>query len=144
MWRILIADDQENIRLFVRRLLECQEGWEVCGEASDGKQAIDLCKSLSPDLVVLDLHMPNINGSCRSGADTIRFIARTWPKIRILVLSADESVHFAIAAQDCGAHGFLSKAQASTHLREAVGALLGNESYFPGVSPERSPLVSIG
>lgn len=58
MRRILIADDQENIRALVRGLLEAENVEEVCGEASDGKQAVDLCKSLSPDLVILNFTCP--------------------------------------------------------------------------------------
>lgn len=136
MWRILIADDQENIRNLVRGLLERQEAWEVCGEASDGGQAIGLCESLSPDLVILNLHMPNMNGPNVNGFDAIRFIAMNWPKIRILALNADESAHFALAAEECGGHGFLLKAQATGHLAEAVNALLRNDRYFPGLPVE--------
>lgn len=129
MYRILIADDQENIRALVRTLLE-KESWEVCGEASDGTQAIDLCESLVPDLVILNLNMRNMSGANMNGYDSIRLIARKWPQIRILVLSADESVHFARAAEQCGAHGFLSKTQSEAHLAEAVNALLRNGTYF--------------
>jgi DNA-binding NarL/FixJ family response regulator len=136
MWRILIADDQQNIRALVRDLLEDQEAWEVGGEASDGRQAIGLCESLSPDLIILNLHMPGMNGPGINGFDAIRSIAVNWPKIRILALSADESVHFALAAEKCGAHGFLSKAQATGHLAEAVNALLRSERYFPGLAVE--------
>ena len=136
MWRILIADDQQNIRNLVRGLLERQEAWEVCGEASDGRQAIGLCESLSSDLIILNLHMPSMNGPDVNGFDTIRFIAMNWPKIRILALSVDESVHFALAAEECGAHGFLPKGQATGHLAEAVNTLLRNERYSSGLSVE--------
>jgi DNA-binding NarL/FixJ family response regulator len=130
MWRILIADDQENIRALVRTLLENEGSWEVCGEASDGSQTVELCKRLSPDLVVLDVQMTNLNGVSMNGFEAIRLIARNWPQIRILALSIDESVHFARAAEECGAHGFLSKVQSTAHLAEAVTALLRNGTYF--------------
>ena len=136
MWRILIADDQENIRELLRGLLEGQEAWEVCGEASDGTQAVELCKRLSPDLVILNVPMPELSGVNVNGFEAIRLIARNWPRIRILVLSVDESVHFARAAERCGAHGFLSKAQSTEHLAEAVNALLRNTTYFALPSPK--------
>lgn len=130
MCRILIVDDRENIRALIRELLEAQDGWEICGEASDGSQTIELCKRLTPDLVVLNPHMPNLNGVNMNGFETIRHIARDWPQVRILVLSVDESQHFARAAEECGAHGFLSKAQSTAHITEAVNALLQNGTYF--------------
>ena len=132
MRRILIADDQQVIRTLIRGLLEAEKIWKVCAEASDGKQAIKLCESLSPDLAILDIHMPNMNGF-----DAIRFISSHWPRISLLALSTDESVHFALAAEACGAHGFLSKALVTNFLPAAVDALLRDKRYLPDASPNR-------
>ena len=72
MWRILVVDDQENIRALVRTLLEKDGSWEVCGKA----RALDLCGRLNPDLIVVNAHMPNLSG----GNTAIRLIARDWPQ----------------------------------------------------------------
>lgn len=129
MRRILIADDQAVIRTLIRRFLETGKTWKVCGEAADGRQAINLCESLSPDLAILNIHMPNMNGF-----EATRFISPHWPRIPVLSLSTDESVHFAQAAEACGAHGFLSKARVTMYLSSAVDALLRDERYFSDAS----------
>jgi len=80
-WRILIADDHEVARRGIRSLLETRAGWEVCGEARDGREAVECANKMKLDLVLLDLGMPRLNG-----LDAARQILATYPEIRILIL----------------------------------------------------------
>ena len=128
MVRILIVDDHAHIRRIVRVLLEAEDGWVVCGEAADGQQAIDQSKLLDPQVIVLDLHMPLVNGF-----EAARIIHLRSPKTSILVLTTDESVHFARAAAASGALGFMSKAHTTDHLVTAISSLLRGERYFSPV-----------
>jgi DNA-binding NarL/FixJ family response regulator len=123
--KILIVDDHEYIRRMVRVLLEAEDGWRVCGEAADGQQAIDQSELLKPDVVILDIHMPILNGF-----DASRQILLRSPQILILILTTDESPHFARAAAMCGAPGFLSKAHATDQLVPAISSLLRGKKYF--------------
>lgn len=125
MARILIADDQQHIRAIVGALLAEEPGLNVCGEAENGQMAINQCKLLQPDLIILDIRMPVMNGF-----DAAQEIHRSFPKIAILMLTADESPYFASAAKTCGATGFLSKATANVHLLPAISTLLRGDTYF--------------
>jgi DNA-binding NarL/FixJ family response regulator len=109
----------------LRVLLEAEEGWAVCGEAADGQQAIDQSELLTPRVIILDIHMPVMNGF-----EATRRIHLRSPETLILILTSDESPHFARAAAACGALGFLSKAQTIDHLVKAILSLLRGERYF--------------
>jgi len=109
----------------LRVLLEAQQGWAVCGEAADGQQAIDQSELLTPRVIILDIHMPVMNGF-----EATRRIHLRSPETLILILTSDESPHFARAAAACGALGFLSKAQTIDHLVKAILSLLRGERYF--------------
>src|SRR5438046_7450632 len=85
MVRILIADDDETIRMLLRRLLENHDSWEVCGEAEHGQQAIDKTIDLRPDVVILDLAMPGMNGF-----QAAQEISSANPEIPLLLLSVQE------------------------------------------------------
>jgi DNA-binding NarL/FixJ family response regulator len=123
---ILIVYDCEHLRNMFRALLELQAGWSVCGEATNGREAIDQCALLVPNLIVLDMKMPVTNG-----LDAARQIFHKFPKMLILVLTLDSSPHFALAAAACGAQGLLMKSLASEHLVEAISTLLRGDRYFP-------------
>ena len=125
MIRILIVDNYEHIRGMIRALLEAEEGWQVCGEAADGQEAVDQCVLLKPNLVLLDIHMP-----VRNGLDAAREIFLRFPRMLILILTMDGSSHFALAAVACGAQGLVVKARANEDLVMAVSALLRGERYF--------------
>src|ERR1700722_14045209 len=84
--RILIADDHEVIRHGVRAMIEKEAGWEVCGEAVDGRKAVALAEKLKPDVVVLDIGMPELNG-----LDAARQIKRALPKTEVLISTGEES-----------------------------------------------------
>jgi DNA-binding NarL/FixJ family response regulator len=82
--RILVADDHEVVRRGIRALLEGHPGWEVCGEAVDGRDAVDKARDLNPDLALLDIGMPNLNG-----LDAARQILKSAPRTRVLILKSD-------------------------------------------------------
>src|SRR5260370_38728215 len=86
VFRILIADDHEVARKGIRSLLEDHAGWEVCGEARDGREAVEYAGKLKPDVLLLDIGMPNLNG-----LDAARQILATDPEARILILTVHDS-----------------------------------------------------
>jgi DNA-binding NarL/FixJ family response regulator len=122
--RILIADDHEVVRQGVRTVLEEQAGWVICGEASTGREAVAKAVDLRPDIVVLDISMPELNG-----LEATRQIRRAVPA-RILILSVHESEQLVTAVLDAGAHGYVMKADAGRTLVEAIRALLGRQEFL--------------
>ena len=84
--RILLADDHEIVRRGLRALLEKHEGWEVCGEASDGRECVEKALQLNPDVVIVDIGMPNLNG-----LDTTRQLLQHDPHFKVIVLTITDS-----------------------------------------------------
>jgi two-component system, NarL family, sensor kinase len=117
--RILIADDHDVLRRGIRTMIESDPGLEVCGEAVDGKDALEKTLSQAPDLVILDINMPVMNG-----LDVLRQIVRHRPKIKVLAFSVHDSKQIVEEILAAGAHGYLSKATAGQHLVHEVRALL--------------------
>ncbi len=117
--RILIADDHEIVRVGLRALLEGHAGWEVCGEANNGKEAVEKAGKLHPDLVILDVTMPQLNG-----LESARRILSASPDVRILVLSMHESEKLVEEVLEIGAHGFLLKSDAGRELISFIEAIL--------------------
>jgi DNA-binding NarL/FixJ family response regulator len=124
-YRILIADDHEVVRQGLRALVEAHSGWEVCAEASDGWQAVAKCAALKPDVVALDIGMPNLNG-----LDAARQILRNDPRQKILIVTIYESEDVGRAAIEAGARGVLLKSEAARELMAALEALQHNSYYF--------------
>jgi DNA-binding NarL/FixJ family response regulator len=122
--RILIADDHEVVRQGVRTVLEQETGWVVCGEASTGREAVAKAVELRPDIVVLDISMPELNGF-----EATRQIRRAVPA-RILVLTVHESDQVVTEVLDAGAHGYVLKTDAGRKLVEAIRALLQHKEFF--------------
>jgi DNA-binding NarL/FixJ family response regulator len=122
--RILIADDHELIRHGVRTVLERQAGWIVCGEASTGRDAVAKAVALRPDVVVLDISMPELNG-----LEVVRQIRRAVAA-KILILSVHESDQIVTEVVEAGAHGYVLKADAGNKLVRAVHALLNDQEFF--------------
>ena len=123
--RILIADDHEVVRHGVRSLLQAHQGWEVCGEAADGRDAVAKASALKPDVVVMDIGMPNLNG-----LDAAREILREVPRAMVLILTIDESEQVMREVLNAGARGFLLKSDAGRELVTAVEALQQHRTYF--------------
>jgi len=123
--QILIADDHEIVRHGVRSLLQSHAGWEVCGEATDGRDAVEKAASLKPNVVVLDIGMPNLNG-----LDAARDILRAEPQTAILILTIDESEQVMREVLNAGARGFVLKSDAARDLVAAVEALQQHRTFF--------------
>ncbi len=124
-FRILIADDHEVVRRGIRALLEHRPGWEVCGEAGDGREAIEKTRELKPDLVLLDIGMPNLNG-----IDAARQILTNAPATHILVLTMHYSQQVVREILAAGARGFLLKSDAGRDLVTAVEAVQNQRTFF--------------
>ena len=123
--RILIADDDPTIRILLRRLLERHSDWRVCGEAVNGVEAVEKVELFTPDLAILDLGMPIMNG-----VQAAREIARTNPRLTMLLISVQEVSHqLADAARDAGFMGAVTKSR-GYEIVEAVEALIGNQVFF--------------
>jgi DNA-binding NarL/FixJ family response regulator len=123
--RIMIADDHEVVRRGLRSLLEAQSGWQVCAEAADGRELVEKATELRPDVVVLDIAMPNLNG-----LEATRQLLKINPKTRILVLTLHDSDQLIREVLSAGAYGFLLKSDAARDLVTAVDALRQNKTYF--------------
>jgi len=106
--RLLIADDHEIVRCGLRALLKSHPEWEVCAEAVDGQEAVDMARQLRPDIVILDIGMPNMNGLIAA-----RQIRQTQPNQKILVLSVTDEEQLVQEVLAVGARGFVLK---SDHL----------------------------
>jgi DNA-binding NarL/FixJ family response regulator len=123
--RILVADDHEVVRRGLVTLLQAHENWEVCGEASDGREAVEKAKLLKPDIVILDVGMPNLNGLAAT-----RQLTQSNPQVKIIVLTITDSDHVIREALDAGARGFVLKSDAARDLVAAVEALQRNRMFF--------------
>ncbi len=123
--RILVADDHEVVRGGLRTLLESQPGWEVCGEAGTGREALQKAKQLKPDVIVLDITMPDLDG-----LQATRQILRAAPKAEVLILSMHESEQVVREVLDAGARGYVMKSDAARDLVAAVDALGRHKPFF--------------
>lgn len=124
-FRILVADDHPIFRFGLCSLLSSHKGWEICGEAADGREAVEKCKSLKPDLLTLDICMPKLNG-----VDAARQILTNDPRQRILVVT---DVNSEQVVQDClatGVRGWIFKSDGMEDLTLAVEELLRNKPAF--------------
>jgi DNA-binding NarL/FixJ family response regulator len=123
--RILVVDDHAVVRRGVRSLLESQEGWEVCGEATTGRDAVEQSRRLRPDVVVMDLSLPELNG-----LDATRHILKDAPETEVLVLTMHQSEELARDVLQAGARGYVLKSDADENLIAAVESLRQHRPFL--------------
>ena len=123
--RILLADDHDIVREGLRKLLEEQPGWMVCGEAVNGRQAVSMCEALKPDIAVLDISMPELNG-----VDASKQILKVSPTTEILVFTMHESERLVRDMLAVGARGYLLKSDPAHNIVEAIASLAVHRPYF--------------
>jgi DNA-binding NarL/FixJ family response regulator len=116
--RILLVDDHPIVRQGLKTLLEGRAGWEVIGEASDGAEAVEKAKELKPDVMVLDVTMPRMNG-----LEACRVLRRQAPQLEILFVTQHDSPQMMREAIDAGARGYVVKSNAARDLLAAVEAV---------------------
>ena len=124
-YRVLVADDHAVVRHGLRVLLEAQPGLQVCGEASTGMEAVDYVKKQKPDLLVLDLTMPDMNG-----LEVMRAIRGESPSTDVLVLTMHFSEELAREMLRCGALGYVLKSDVDTELLAAVDHVRHHQPFF--------------
>jgi DNA-binding NarL/FixJ family response regulator len=128
--RVLLADDHTLVRAGIRTLVEGLPGVSVVAETGDGREAVELCERLRPDVVLLDVTMPGLNG-----LEAAPRIAKAAPATRILVLSMHASEGYVAQALRAGVHGYLIKDAAATELEVALRSVMRGEPYMsPAIS----------
>src|SRR5262249_46548239 len=132
---ILIADDQAIFRRGLRSLISTRPEWHVCGEAVDGKEAVEKARQCKPDVVLLDVSMPEMNG-----LDTARLILQESSRCKILIVSQNDPNLMQQEAVKAGAKGFVAKSDMSRDLVGAIDAILMNGSETPKVQKQNGPL----
>jgi DNA-binding NarL/FixJ family response regulator len=123
--RILVADDHQVVRTGLRTLLESKTGWQVCAEAANGREAVEKASELQPDVAVLDIGMPLLNG-----VEATRQIRKVSPQTEILILTMHDSEHMLQGVLDAGAHGYILKDDADRNLLAAVESLRKHKPYL--------------
>jgi len=128
--RVVLADDHTLVRAGLRKLLESLPDFEVVGEAVDGMAVLALVEKLQPDLVLMDIAMPGLNG-----IEATARLVKTWPEVRVLILSMHQSEEYVRQALRHGAAAYLLKDAAPMELEFALSAVLRGETYLsPAVS----------
>jgi NarL family two-component system response regulator LiaR len=124
--RILIVDDNEGMRASIRSLLAPHAEFEICGEAAGGREAVDKALELKPDLVILDIAMPDLGGLAAG-----QLIKQALPETRIVFLSMHVEKQWIQTAALIGAAGYVTKAESAAVLVSAVDRVLQDQIFFP-------------
>ena len=128
--RILVADDHELVRRGIRGLLRARRGWTVVGEAMNGREAVEKANRLKPDVAILDISMPDLDG-----LQTTRLIREAVPTTQVVVLTMHESDQMVRRVLDAGARGYVLKSDLATHLVKAVKNVSAGKMFLtPRVS----------
>jgi DNA-binding NarL/FixJ family response regulator len=122
--RILLVDDHPIVRQGLKTILEGHSGWEVIGEASDGAEAVEKAGRLQPDVIVLDVTMPTMNG-----LEACRLLRKMVPQLEILFVTQHDSPHMMREALEAGARGYVVKSNAARDLLEAVEAVSEHRAF---------------
>jgi two-component system response regulator NreC len=126
----MIVDDHRIILEGLRSLIDKELGMEVCGEAGDGRSAVDLARETNPDVVVMDLSMPDLNG-----IEAIRQVTADCPRTKVVALSMHSDRRFVDGALKAGALGYLQKNCAFTELLQAIRTVMAGQAYLsPGIA----------
>jgi DNA-binding NarL/FixJ family response regulator len=125
MVRILLADDHDVVRRGLRDQLSQHSGWEICGEACNGREAVKLASKLSPDVAVIDLSMPELNG-----LEATRQIRKVMPKTEVLIFTMHENEQLIREVLSAGARGYVLKSDAGRQVTSAVEALSHRKPFF--------------
>src|SRR5207248_3646073 len=115
MVRILLADDHDVVRRGLKGLLQEYSGWEICGEAPSGREAVDLASELQPDIAIVDLMMPDLNG-----LETTRQIRKASERTQVLIFTMHHNASIIHDVLEAGARGYLLKTDAERHIVTAV------------------------
>src|SRR5262245_61192718 len=123
--RVLVADDHAIVRRGLRSLVQSQPGWEVCAEASNGREALEMVGQLAPDVAIVDIGMPVLNG-----LETTRKIVQTYPRTQVLILTMHQSDEVVREVLKAGARGYVLKSDADQHLINAIETLLQHKPFL--------------
>jgi len=123
--RILVVDDQPNVRRAVRSMLASKGDWEICGEASDGREAIQRTEELHPDVVIMDMSMPLL-----SGLEATRYIRQFFPDSQVLILTLHDFPGLGQLAREAGAKGCVLKGDSKEFLIRAVESVGDSDPFF--------------
>lgn len=134
--RILVVDDHPIVRQGLKTLLEGHSGWEIIGEASDGAEALEKTRELNPDVMVLDVTMPRMNG-----LEACRLLRRQYPDLEILFVTQHDSPQMMREALEAGARGYVVKSNAARDLLAAVEAV-SQHRVFTALNERTYPQVS--
>ena len=128
--KILIVDDHEVVRQGIRTILKARPQWEVCGEAINGKEAIAKAKTLNPDVIIMDITMPEM-----SGIEATRQLVKEKVPSAVRIFTMHESRNLTETVREAGARGFVLKSHAARDLLDALERLMGGGTFFgPGES----------
>src|SRR5258707_8629838 len=131
MPRVIVVDDHAVIRRGVQQILHAFPEWELCGEAGDGQEAIRLAETLRPEIIIMDVSMPGLNG-----LEATRIIRNILPDTKILLLTLHSSTELVRSAFRAGARGYVLKSDAEHELVRALNVLAGGGSHLnPGTDP---------
>jgi len=131
MIRILLADDHKVVRKGLRSTLEEYDGLQICGEASDGRQAVDLSLQLKPDVAVLDLAMPELNG-----IEATRQIKKALPQVEVLIFTMHDTDEMILSAFAAGARAFVLKSNDELELVEAIRVISRHQPFVTAAASE--------
>ena len=123
--KILVIDDHQLYREGIKKILEFEKSFEVVGEGSDGDQVIELVRNHKPDVVIMDINMPNMNG-----VEATRQLVRTFPDTKVIILSIHDDENYVTHALKTGASGYLLKEMDVDALIEAVKVVIDGGSYI--------------